>query len=534
MTDAADAGPLLQMEDVTKTFPGVVALAGAHLRVGRGEVHALVGQNGAGKSTLMKVLNGAYRRDGGTVVLDGRSVDFHSPQQAQANGVNTIYQEINLVPYRSVAENIFMGREPRHFGLINWRWMNRAARELLGRLKVHVDVTQPLMNLNVALQQMVAIARAVSFESKLVIMDEPTSSLDEREAATLFEVIRGLKASGVSVIFITHRLDELWQVCDRVTIMRDGRTVDERPMAEITKLELVAKMLGKELGEVRRTGQTGFTERRHQDRGTLLEAEGLRRGRALQGASVSVGAGEIVGLAGLLGSGRTEVARAVFGADPVEAGEIRYGGKPARFRSPADAIAAGMGFAPEDRKTEGIIPQLSVRENLTLAALPLLSRGGVVDRDKQREIVDRFIQQLGVRTAGPDQPIRELSGGNQQKVLLARWLCRNPKLLILDEPTRGIDVGAKAEIQALIDELAGEGLGVLMISSELEELTEGGDRVVVLRDGRTVAELPREAATQDAIMDAMAHGADRPALEPEPAPWAAPVAATAPTGAPEG
>ncbi len=430
-----ETAPLLIMENVTKAFPGVIALAGASLRVNRAEVHALVGQNGAGKSTLMKILNGAYRRDGGSVVLDGKDVDFRSPQAAQSGGVSTIFQEINLVPYRSVAENIFMGREPRLAGLINWRRMNRAARELLARLDVRVDVTQPLMHLNIANQQMVAIARAVSTDSKLVIMDEPTSSLDDREVETLFEVIRSLKADGVSVIFITHRLDELYAVCDRVTIMRDGR------------------------------------------------------------------------MAGLLGSGRTEVARAIFGADPMEDGQLRMEGQPAHFRSPSDAIQAGIGFCTEDRKAEGIIPHLSVRENLTLAALPVLSRAGIVDAERQREIVDRFIARLGIKTAGPDQKIRELSGGNQQKVLLARWLCLDPKLLILDEPTRGIDVGAKAEIQGLIDELADRGLGVLMISSEIEELTEGGDRVVVLRDGQTVTELTGDEVAQDAILAAMAHGA---------------------------
>jgi len=511
--------PLLEMTGVTKTFPGVVALAGAHLRVERGEVHALVGQNGAGKSTLMKILNGAYRRDGGRVLLDGRPVDFRSPQAAQAGGVSTIYQEINLVPYRSVAENIFMGREPRRYGLVDWPAMNAGARELLTRLEVKVDVTQPLLSLNIALQQMVAIARAVSFDSKLVVMDEPTSSLDEREVATLFDVIRGLKASGVGVVFITHRLDELYAVCDRVTIMRDGRTVDERSMAEISKLELVARMLGKELGDVARSGQTGFGEAERRLGDPVLAAKDLRRGRALQGVSVDVRQGEIVGLAGLLGSGRTETARAVFAADPIEGGRIDVAGRPVRFRAPADAIAAGVGFCSEDRKVEGIIPHLSVRENLTLALLPALARRGIVDRERQREVVDRFMRRLGVRAANADQPIRELSGGNQQKVLLARWLCLEPKLLILDEPTRGIDVGAKAEIQALIDELARDGLGVLMISSELEELTEGGDRVVVLRDGRSVAELPRGAATQDAIMTVMAHGADEPALEPEAAPF---------------
>jgi ribose transport system ATP-binding protein len=496
------------MEGITKRFPGVLALQDAALRVGSGEVHALVGENGAGKSTLIKVLTGAYGRDSGTIVFAGREVDFHSPQQAQANGVSTIYQEINLIPFRSVAENIFLGREPRRWGLIDWRQMNDGAEKLLRRFGIVLDVTQPLLHYNVAIQQMVAIARAVSFQSKLVVMDEPTSSLDEREVAILFDVIRQLKADGVSVIFVSHRLDELYAICDRVTIMRDGRTVAEQPMAAISKLELVAKMLGKELGEVRRSGQTAFSAAAHQAAQTLLEAEGLRQGRTLQDANVSVRAGEIVGLAGLLGSGRTEVARAIFGADTVEAGEIRLAGQPVRFHTPADAIRAGIGFCSEDRKAEGIIPDMSVRENLTLAALPTLARHGIVAREQQQAIVDRFVKRLGIKTAGPDQKIRELSGGNQQKVLLARWLCLNPKLLILDEPTRGIDVGAKGEIQTLINELADNGLGVLMISSELEELTEGSDRVVVLRDGRTVAELPHDQISQDAIMGAMAHGVE--------------------------
>lgn len=498
--------PLLVMEEITKTFPGVLALQGASLRVGQGEVHALVGQNGAGKSTLIKILTGAYQRDQGSVLFDGQPVDFHSPQQAQASGVSTIYQEVNLVPFRSVSENIFMGREPRRWGLINWRLMNAEASATLERLGIHIDVTQPLASLNVAIQQMVAIARAVSFKSKLVVMDEPTSSLDEREVATLFDVIRQLKSQGVSVIFVSHRLDELYAVCDRVTIMRDGRTIDDRPLTGISKLELVSAMLGKELGEVRRSGTTGFGEADHHAQGQLLEVQGLKRGRVLHGADVSVRAGEIVGLAGLLGSGRTEVARAIFGADPVEEGRIAVDGVPSHFKSPSDAIRAHMGFCTEDRKTEGIIPYMSVRENLTLALLPTLAKRGIIDRAKQQDIVDRFIQRLGIKTSGPDQKIRELSGGNQQKVLLARWLCLNPRLLILDEPTRGIDVGAKGEIQALINELADAGLGVLMISSELEELTEGCDRVVVLRDGRTVAELPHTGITQDAIMTAMAHG----------------------------
>ena len=505
----AQTDPLLHMEHIAKAFPGVVALVDAHLRIQRGEVHALIGQNGAGKSTLIKILTGAYRRDSGSILLDGRTVDFQSPQQAQNGGISTIYQEVNLVPFRSVAENVFMGREPRRFGFLNWHQMHKETDALLSRLGIFIDVTKPLLTYNIAIQQMVAIARAISFKSKLVVMDEPTSSLNENEVATLFKVIRQLKVEGVSVIFVGHRLDEIYAICDRVTIMRDGRTVEEREMHTLGKIELVAKMLGKELGDVRKSGQTGFTASEHRTgEKVLLEAEGLRRGRVLQGVTLQVHAGEIVGLAGLLGSGRTEVARSIFAADPLDAGSVLLDGQQTHFHSPADAIRAGVGLCSEDRKAEGIIPYLSVRENLTLAALPVLSRHGIVSHEKQQQIVDTFIERLGIKTSSPDQKIRELSGGNQQKVLLARWLCLNPKLLILDEPTRGIDIGAKAEIQRLIDELAEKGLGVLMISSELEELTEGSDRVVVLRDGQTVATLLHEKISQDAIMTAMAHGDD--------------------------
>jgi galactofuranose transport system ATP-binding protein len=511
LTEPAIASePLLVMEGIEKAFPGVVALDGASLRVAPGEVHAIIGQNGAGKSTLIKILNGAYRRDAGTIVLEGRPVDFHNPQEAQLAGVSTIYQEINLVPYRSVAENIFMGREPKRWGLLDRERMNHDATAVLDRLGVHIDVRRPLSTLNIALQQMVAIARAISTDARIVIMDEPTSSLDEREVEILFDVIRGLKARGIAVIYISHRLDELYAVCDRVTIMRDGKTIDERPVAGAGKVELVARMLGKEIGEVRRSGATGFQHPGEHPVGEVLVEANNLQGDRLDGASVTVRSGEIVGLAGLLGSGRTEVARAVFGADPVS-GELRVRGKPARWKSPRDAIRAGFGLCSEDRKADGIIPYMSVRENLTLAALPALSRNGIVDRAEQRAIVDRFIDRLGIKTAGPEQTIRELSGGNQQKVLLARWLCLNPTLLVLDEPTRGIDVGAKAEIQGLIDELADNGLGVLMISSELEEITEGADRVVVLREGRTVAEFDHAEVSQDTVMHAMAHGDDETA-----------------------
>jgi ribose transport system ATP-binding protein len=494
---------MLVMGGISKAFLGVVALDDAALQVMPGEVHAVIGQNGAGKSTLMKILNGVYRRDAGSIQLQGTPVDFHSPQEAQTAGVSTIYQEINLVPYRSVAENIFMGREPTRWGLLDTARMNREASEILARLGVQVDVRQPLSTLNLALQQMVAVARAISTNARIVIMDEPTSSLDEQEVAVLFEVIRGLKRDGIAVIYISHRLDELFEICDTVTVMRDGRTIETRPIAGATRVELVARMLGKEIGEVRRSGATGFQERGQPVTGeTLLDARDLSNDE-LQGVNVTVRAGEIVGLAGLLGSGRSEVARAIFGADAVD-GTVQVKGQTVHWTSPQDAIRAGIGFLAEDRKADGIIPYMSVRENLTLAALPVLSRAGVVDTSEQRAIVDRFIERLGIKTSGPEQPIRELSGGNQQKVLLARWLCLNPDLLLLDEPTRGIDVGAKAEIQRLIDELSADGLGVLLISSELEEISEGADRVVVLREGHTVAEFSHEQASQDALVHAMA------------------------------
>jgi ribose transport system ATP-binding protein len=500
---------LLEMRDILKVFPGVVALDHARLTVAKGEVHVIVGQNGAGKSTLMKILNGAYRKDGGTIVFDGREVDFATPHQAQVGGISTIYQEINLVPFRSVAENIFMGREPRRFGFIDWPRMNRESRDILARFGIHLNVKQPLLNLNVALQQMVAIARAVSFGSRLVIMDEPTSSLDEREVETLFEAIRQLKASGVSVIYISHRLDELHQVGDNITIMRDGQTIEETSLASISKLEIVAKMLGKNVGELSREGTTGFSERKVDiETEPFYVAAQVEADPVLHDASIELRKGEILGLSGLLGSGRTELARVLFGADIPERGTRTLDGAPSPIASPRDAIREGIGYCSEDRKAEGIVPEMSVRENLTLAVLPALAKNGVIDPKEQQEIVDRFVKLLSIKTSDVEQPISQLSGGNQQKVLLARWLCLNPRLLLLDEPTRGIDVGAKAEIHQLIESLADEGMSVLMITSEIEEIVEGSNRVTVLRDGRTVAEFDRAQISEEAIISAMAGGSD--------------------------
>jgi galactofuranose transport system ATP-binding protein len=493
--------PLVSMQAITKSFSAVPALDLATLEIESGEVMALVGQNGAGKSTMIKILTGAYRRDSGNITFDGKSVDFQNPAASQAAGISTIYQEINLVPYRSVAENIYLGAEQRRFGLLDWRRMNREAATTLARFNIEIDVRQPLSSFNVAIRQMVAIARAVVRRAKLVIMDEPTSSLDEREVDMLFDTIRTLKREGVAVLFVSHRLDELYAICDSVTVMRDGRTVGTYPMAAVSKLELVQRMLGRALS----TSSRITSGERPRDMGPLLEARNLAWNRRVRDVSLEVAPGEIIALAGLLGSGRTETARLIFGLAKPTGGNMSLAGAPCQFDAPSEAIAVGIGFCSEDRKTEGIVPDMSVRENLTLALLPKLSKAGIIDETRQRELVDRFIARLGIKTASPDQKICELSGGNQQKVLLARWLCMNPRLLIVDEPTRGIDVGAKAEILTLMRELAAGGLAVLMISSELEEILEFADRIVVLSDGRSVANFAAEAASEDAVMAAMAH-----------------------------
>ncbi|HEY8576914.1 MAG TPA: sugar ABC transporter ATP-binding protein [Devosia sp.] len=498
-------GLLLSMRGIEKRFAGIPALSSASLEIAPGEVHALIGQNGAGKSTMIKVLTGYHRRDGGEVLFAGQPFEVGSPHQAQASGISTIYQEINLVPFRSVTENICLGREARRFGLLDWDSMHAEAERLLQTFGIDLDVRRPLMDFNTATQQMVAIARAIGFAARLVIMDEPTSSLDEGEVAMLFKVIRKLKAGGVSVIFVSHKLDELYEVCDRVTIMRDGKTVRSAAISEIDKLDLVSAMLGRDISKAQGHA-TAFTEGRREAGATVLSASSLAARQAVQDVSFDVARGEIVGFAGLLGAGRTETARLIFGVDRARSGTMKIDGETFAPQKPKEAIRAGLGFVTEDRKLEGIVPELSVAENMTLALLPRISRNGVVSEARQRELVERFIRQLGIKCSGPNQRIRELSGGNQQKVLLARWLATNPKLLILDEPTRGIDVGAKGEIQRLIRELADQGLAVLMISSELEEVVEGADRVFVLREGRTVAELEGEAITEDRVLQAMAHG----------------------------
>ena len=504
---AASTNSLLRMEGIVKRFAGVTALDHVNFSLEAGEVHALVGENGAGKSTLVKIMTGAYFRDEGEMWLEGRRVNFATPADAQAEGVIAVHQEIHLLSYRTVAENVFLGREPRRWGAVDWKRMFDETAELFHDLGLDIDPRATLRTLRTAQQQMVAIARGVSLGAKVLVLDEPTSSLAEREVSLLYGLIRKLKSRGTGIIYISHRFDELYTICDRVTVLRDGKYVATRRLSEVERIDLICLMLGKSR-EALALGATAFTALAARASGDvpLIRAESLQCGSKLRGVSLVVREGEVVGLAGLLGSGRTETARAIFGADPVDGGTIEMRGKRVEIRSPNDAIAAHIAFVPEDRKAEGIIPDLSVRENLTLAALPTLTKLGIVDRRQQQAVVDRFMKRFAIKASSADQKIRELSGGNQQKVLLARWLCTNPQLLIVDEPTRGIDIGARGEIQALINELAQQGLGVLMISSDLEELVEGSSRVEVLRDGRDVAELSRDDISQDSIIRAMASG----------------------------
>ena len=495
---------ILEVHGVTKRFPGVLALDEVSFGLWAGEAHALVGENGAGKSTLIKVVTGVYPPDEGEIFFAGERVSFGSPREAQGAGISTIYQDTNMVPLRSVAQNIFLGREPRNrFGLTDTARMKREAEELLGRYGIEADATVPVRSLGVGVQQMVAIAKAVSLDARVVIMDEPTSSLEAREVETLFGVIRQLREDGVGVVYVSHRLEELYEICERVTVMRDGKVVHTGDLEELPRLELIAAMLGREAPEVEE--RVASSETRADGTGEpVLKAQGLTAHHAPRDVSLEVHEGEVVGLSGLLGSGRTETAKAVFGARHLDSGTVSVGGREVDPGSPSEAIKNGLAFVPEDRKAEGIIPELSVRENIVAAALPRLSRGGIISQKEQDDLVERFMDRLGIKASGPDQPVGELSGGNQQKVMLARWLCLGPKVLILDEPTQGIDVGAKAEVQRLISELAEDGLGVVMIDSEPEEIVEGSDRVVVLRNGGVAGTLAGEELTEQNLVHMIA------------------------------
>lgn len=497
---------LLEMNHITKSFPGVKALKGVNLAIRRGEVHALMGENGAGKSTLIKILTGIYSRDTGDIHFEGKAINPTTSLQAQQIGISTIYQELNLVPYLSICENIFLGREPKKLGLIDWSTIEKESKRILQEMGIVVDVKQPLNQQSTAIQQMVAIARAISIQARLVVMDEPTSSLDEKEVKVLFKVIEQLKKQKISVVFVSHRLDEIFQICDRMTILKDGELVGEYLTREITKLELISKMIGRDASSIINYKKEYAASKAKED--VFCKATNIQSGVKLNGIDLVIRKGEVIGLAGLLGSGRTEIAKILFGADVPDQGEIEIEGKRVKLRKPKDAIQHGIAFCSEDRKIEGIIPHMSVKDNLSLALLPKISKFGFILLKKQQETAEKYIARLKVKTPHAEQLIRNLSGGNQQKILLARWLCINPKLIILDEPTRGIDVGAKAEIEQFIEILAQSGISVLMISSDMEELIRACDRIVVIRDGRKVKELAGEQISEQSIMEAIAQGSE--------------------------
>jgi ribose transport system ATP-binding protein len=489
------------MRGITKRFPGVTALDSVDFELERGEVHVILGENGAGKSTLIKMLSGAYQPDEGEILLDGERVGISSARVAQGLGISTIYQEFNLVPQLTVAENIFLGRQPRRLGLVvNRRRMDSDARKLLERIAVRVDPRVLVSALGVAQRQMVEIAKALSLDARILIMDEPTASLSGQEVERLFEIVRGLKEDGVGVIFISHHLEEVAEIGDRVTVLRDGKFVDRVP-ARTVPSELVRMMVGRSI-------EDQFPRQRAELGDVLLEVKNLSREGVLHDISFQVRAGEVVGIAGIVGAGRTELARAIFGADAPDAGEVWVGGERIRRGNPRQAKQEGIGFITEDRQGQGIVPPLSVAENLNLASLGKSTSAGIVDRREERRKAEKMIEDLGIRTPGPEQEVRYLSGGNQQKVVIGKWLLADSKVLIMDEPTRGIDVGSRVEIYELMNELTQEGAGILMISSDLPEVLGMSDRILVMRGGRITGELSTEEATQERIMALATQGSE--------------------------
>jgi galactofuranose transport system ATP-binding protein len=494
--------PLLKLRGIGKRFPGVVALSGVDFTVRAGEIHALLGENGAGKSTLIKVLTGVYAASEGEMSFEGRPARPGSPKEAEALGISTVYQEVNLLPALSVAENLLLGRQPGKGGFINWGATKRHAREALARLGLNIDVDVELGTLSVALQQMVAIARALDLNARLLILDEPTASLDEHEVAELFKVMRTLRAQGLGIVFVTHFLDQVYAVTDRITVLRNGTLVGEYLTTELPRLALVSKMIGREVNDI--AGRSDELPAPDDAAPVIVEARGLTRRDALHPLDLTLRRGEVTGLAGLLGSGRTETARLLFGIDRADGGEIRVRGDLVRLDSAKDAVRLGMAFCSEDRKSEGILPNLSIRENLILALQGKQGLWKTVTRAEQETLCAHYIAALRIKTPDAETPIKNLSGGNQQKVLLARWLATKPELIILDEPTRGIDIGARAEIEALIGRLRADGLAVLLISSEIEEIVRNSTRVVVLRERRRTWAMQGKAIEPERLMRAMA------------------------------
>ena len=503
-----NTAPILEMTGISKSFTAVKALEDVDFLLRAGEVHALLGENGAGKSTLLKVLTGVMPVDAGTIVFKGEPVHFANPLEAQQAGISAVYQEVNLCPNLSVAENMYIGREPRQLGRIQWRAMRRRATEALERVDVHVDVSALVSTHSLAVQQMVAIARAIDISADVLILDEPTSSLDRGEVEQLFAVIRQLVASGIAVVFVSHFLEQVYEIADRVTVLRNGRRVGEWKASELSRVELVTSMLGRELTTLEALERKPRAELTALEQTTpVLEAKAIGKKRAIAPFDLALYPGEVVGLAGLLGSGRTEVARLLFGADRADSGQFTVNGRTTTIRSPRAATAKGVAFCPENRRTEGLIEDLTVRENIVLALQAARGWTRSIPRKRQDELVEHWVRALDIRAASPEQPVRALSGGNQQKVLLARWLITEPKLLILDEPTRGIDVGAKTEIQRLVVSLCEDGVSVLFISAEIEEVLRLSHKVEVLRDRRIVAELANEGVTVDTLLHTIAGGA---------------------------
>ncbi|MDO4863069.1 MAG: sugar ABC transporter ATP-binding protein [Ruminococcus sp.] len=495
---------LLEMRGIYKSFPGVKALKNVDFTLREGEIHALMGENGAGKSTLIKVLTGVYQKDEGEVYLKGHiPVQIHSPQEAQNYGISTVYQEISLCPNLSVAENIFIGRGKGAF--VSWHDMNRKADEVLKSLDINVKATQQLASCSIAVQQMVAIARAVEMECNVLILDEPTSSLDESEVAKLFKLMRDLKERGVGIIFVTHFLDQVYEVCDKITVLRDGKLVGEYEIENLPRVQLVSKMLGKELDDMAdiKNDAPTFDEKKSQ---IVYEAEDLCSSEGIKPFNFHIRKGEVNGFTGLLGSGRSECVRAIFGADKVTSGRVKVDGKPVKIDKPIDAMKQGIAYLAEDRKRDGIVGDLSVRENIILALQVKKGFFKPFSKAEATKFADEYIKLLDIKTASVDTPIKSLSGGNQQKVILGRWLLTHPKYLILDEPTRGIDVGTKVDIQKLVLKLASEGMSITFISSETDEMLRTCSRLLVMRDRKLVGELKGDELTQNTIMNTIAGG----------------------------
>ncbi|MBT9369627.1 sugar ABC transporter ATP-binding protein [Rhizobium sp. CSW-27] len=497
---ATAEGVVLEARGITKTFGNHTALKGVDISLRRGEVHALLGENGAGKSTLIKILTGAYTPDAGVISLDGQPVSFATPQQAQALGIGTVYQEVNLLPNMTVSDNLFIGRQPSAFGLVNRSATDDLARKVLSQYGLDIDVRAELSTYSVAIQQIVAIARAVELSGKVLILDEPTASLDRHEVDKLFEIIRTLKSRGLAIVFITHFLDQVFELSDRVTVLRNGFRIGSEPVAALDRTGLVRMMLGKDLVH----HHNGPVEGEPDGGDLLMSVRQLGLTGSVQPLDLDIRKGEVVGVAGLLGSGRTEMARLMFGIDVADSGALHIDGESRVVRSAREAVSLGFGFCPEDRKADGIFGDLSVRENIVIAMQARLGWFRALNRDEQLEIAGNFIEALDIRTASAELPVKLLSGGNQQKVILARWLATDPRFLILDEPTRGIDVGAHAEIVRMISRLREDGLALVVISSELDEIVSYSSRVVVMRDRALVAELHGADITPARIVQAIA------------------------------